>query len=394
MRPAKILLAVAALWGAVGCREKAPAPAPPVKVAVVTVEPRDVPVYQEWIGSLDGYPNAQIHAQVSGYLLKQDYKEGSNVKQGDLLFEIDPRPFQAVLDQAVARQRQDEALLEKTDLDVKRYTPLAKSQAIAQQQLDDAVQSNLMAKATVNADKAAAESAQLNLGFTRITSPVAGVAGLAQAQIGDLVGPTTGALTTVSTVNPIRAYFNISEQFYLSFFRPDDPPGAPPVRMPLHEIPVELILADGSVYPSPGRWIITGRNVDNTTGTIAAAAEFDNPDNFLRPGQYALVRAKTEIRKGALLVPQRAVIELQGAWQVATVDTANTVHMKSVRVGRQIGTEWLIETGLQPGDRIVAEGTQKAKEGAKVTPVEYVPPSEPKPPGGESPSAPSGAKAG
>jgi membrane fusion protein (multidrug efflux system) len=383
-----LVAAVIVAVGIAGCREKPPPPPTPVKVQVMTVVPRDVPIYQQWIGTLDGFPNAQIHAQVSGYLQKQDYREGSVVKQGDLLFEIDPRPFQAVLDQAIAKQGQDQAMLEKTELDVKRYAPLAKTQAISRQQLDDAVQSNLMAKAAVTADKAAMESAQLNLGFTKITSPVTGVAGLAQAQIGDLVGPNTSVLTTVSTVDPIRVYFSISEQFYLAFFRPSATPDTG--RIPLHEIPIELMLADGSVYPAPGKWIITGRNVDSSTGTIQAAAEFPNPGDYLRPGQYALVRARTETRLGVLLVPQRAVTELQGAWQIAVVDAADNAHIKSVRVGQQIGTEWLVESGLQAKERVVVEGTQKVKDGVKVEPVEFTPAADKQP----RPAGPAHDKAG
>jgi membrane fusion protein (multidrug efflux system) len=357
-----------------GCRrgQQAPAP-PPQRVEVITVTPRDVPIHQEWIGTIDGYPNAQIHAQVVGYLQKQDYQEGGTVKQGQLLFQIDPRPFQAALDQALAKQRQDQAQLGKTELDVKRFTPLAQTQAISQQQLDDAVQANLVAQAAVTADKAAVESAQLNLGFTRVASPIDGVAGVAQAQIGDLVGPNTGPLTTVSTVNPVRVYFNVSEPFYLRFFRPAATSDGG--RPPLEQVPLQLILADGSVYPAPGKWIITGRNIDPMTGTLQAAAEFSNPDNFLRPGQSALIRARTEVRHGAIVVPQRAVVELQGAYQVAVVDATNTVHIQSVRVGQQIGTEWLIDSGLEANSRVVIEGTQKVKEGAKVDPVEYVPPS-------------------
>lgn len=356
---------------AAGC-EKAPTAVPaPLKVKVATLLPRDVPIYQEWIGTLDGYPNAQIRAQVSGYLLKQDYEEGKTVKRGDLLFEIDPRPFQAALDQAMAKEQQDEGALGKTELDVRRFTPLAKTQAISQEQLDDAVQANIVAKATVATDQAAVESARLNLGFTKITSPVDGVIGIAQAQIGDLLGPTSGILTTVSTVNPIRVYFNISEQFYLRHFRPVGSGVGAPMR--LEDVALQLVLSDGSVYPAPGRWIITGRQVDVSTGTLQAAAEFDNADNFLRPGQYALVRAQTETRKGALLVPQRAVMELQGVWQVAVLGATNTVHIKTVQVGEQIGSEWLIAGGLEPNDRVVAEGTQKIKEGTTVDPEPYAP---------------------
>jgi membrane fusion protein (multidrug efflux system) len=301
--------------------------------------------------------------------MKQDYQEGSTVKQGDLLFEIDPRPFQAVLDQALAKQQQDEAMRGKTELDVKRFTPLAESKSISQETLDDAVQANLAAKSAIVADKAAVETAQLNLGFTKIISPVDGVAGIALAQPGDLVGPGTSALTTVSTLNPIRVYFNISEQFYLKFFHPSARASAD--IEPRESVPLELILADGSVYPRPGKWIITGRQVDVSTGTLQVAASFENPGNFLRPGQYALVRAKTETRKGALLVPQRAVTELQGAYQVAVVDATNTAHIRTVHVGQQIGSDWLVESGLQPNERVVAEGTQKAREGTKVEPEPY-----------------------
>jgi membrane fusion protein (multidrug efflux system) len=337
-------------------------------VRVLTVSPKDIPIYQSWIGSLDGYPNAQIRAQVAGYLLKQDYMEGSKVKQGDLLFEIDPRPFQAALDGAKAKLDQDKAGQGKTELDVKRYTPLAKEQAISQQELDDAVQANLAAKAAIEADQAAVETAKLNLEFTRITSPVDGIAGVAQAQIGNLVGPGTGTLTTVSTVDPIRAYFNISEQFYMTYCRQY----ADPKALAEHEsvMPLQLILADGSVYPLAGKWYFTGRQVDLNTGTLQVAALFDNPDSILRPGQYAMIRAETEVRKDALMVPQRAVTELQGAYQIATVDDTNTVHIKTVTVGNQIGTEWVIDSGLKPNER-VAEGTQKVKDGQKVDPQPY-----------------------
>jgi membrane fusion protein (multidrug efflux system) len=372
MRYGVIFLAAAAMaLCAVSCKEKAPPkPAPPT-VQVLTVSPRDVPIYQRWVGTLDGYPNAQIRAQVSGYLLKQNYAEGGKVKQGDLLFEIDSRPFQAALDAALAKLAQDQALLGKTELDVKRFTPLAKDQAISQEELDDAVQSNLAAKAAVTADNATVENARLNLGFTKIISPVDGIAGVAQAQIGDLVGPGTGNLTTVSTVDPIRAYFNISEQFYLTYGRQFATAG----DLAAHQsaIPLELILSDGSVYRLLGRWFFTGRQVDINTGTLQVAALFDNPDSVLRPGQYALIRAQTEVRKGALLVPQRAVTELQGNYQIATVDDQKVVHIQTVKVGDQIGPDWLIESGLQPNDRVVVEGTQKVKDGAQVDPQPFVP---------------------
>jgi RND family efflux transporter MFP subunit len=356
---------------AAGCkREAAPAPSVP-KVSVITVSPRDVPIYEQWIGTLDGYPNAQIRAQVTGYLMKQDYAEGSRVKTGDLLFQIDPRPFQAALDQALGKLAQDQALVDKTDLDVKRYTPLAKVQAVSQETLVDAIQANLGAKASLEADKAAVETARLNLGWTRITSPVDGIAGVATAQIGDLVGQGGPVLTTVSTVNPIRAYFNINEQFYLSYRLQHAKPGqADPPEL---GIPLELILSTGTSYPGKGRWLFTGRQVDANTGTMQVAAEFENPEDLLRPGQYALVRAQTEMRSNSILIPQRAVTELQGSYQVATVGADNKVHIKDVQVGKQIGKDWLIEGGLEPNDRIVVEGLEKARDGSEVEPVPYSP---------------------
>jgi membrane fusion protein, multidrug efflux system len=385
MRNRSVCLAAAALsLGVASCGQKpAPTPAPP-KVRVLTIVPRDVPVFQQWIGTMDGYPNAQIRAQVTGYLLKQDYIEGGRVKQGDLLFEIDPRPFQALLDQATAKLAQDQAMFGKTELDVKRYTPLAKAQAISQEELDDAVQSNLMAKAAMAADQAAIENARMNLGFTKIISPVDGIAGTALAQIGDLAGPNGAILTTVSTVDPIRVYFNINEQFYLANFRQFSSNRERAAHDA--EMKLELILSDGSVYPPPGKWVFLGRQVDVNTGTLQVAAAFENPDSELRPGQYALVRAKTEMRTNALLVPQRAVTELQGTTQVAIVDAQNKAHVKTVQVGPQMGAEWLIESGLEPNDRVIVEGTQKVKEGTVVDPEPF-PVSPPEAPSKPAPPA-------
>jgi len=361
-----ILAATLLIFGSTGCKREAPEAPKPQTVLVLTVSPRDVPIYQEWIGTLDGYPNAQIRAQVTGYLLKQDYVEGGRVKKGDLMFEIDPRPFQAALDQALGKQDQDQAALGQTELDVNRYTPLAREKAVSQQLLDNAIQANLMAKAAVAADKAAVETARLNLGFTRITSPVDGIAGLALAQVGDLVGLGGSNLTTVSTVDPIRAYFNISEQFYMAYRQQHAEQMAPEESLPL-----ELVLSDGAVYARPGKWLFTSRQIDINTGSLQVAGQFENHDNFLRPGQYALVRAITQTRKGALVVPQRAVSELQGSYQVATVDQENKIHLKTVRVGNEIGADWIIESGLAPNDRIVAEGLQKIKEGEVVNPQPF-----------------------
>lgn len=353
-----------------GCGKKKPPPPPPPAVLTITVTPTNVPIFQEWIGTIDGSVNAQIRAQVTGYLLAQDYAEGSHVKKGDLLFQIDPRPFQATLDQAKAKLAQDQAQLENNRLDVQRYTPLAKDNAISQQQLDTAIQATASAEALVKADKAAIESAALNLGFTRITSPIDGLAGLAEAQIGNLVGPSTAvALTTVSAINPVRVYFQVNEQSYLSFWRqfisikPTDPP--PPL--------LELILSDGSVYPEKGKFAFADRQINVNTGTLQITSVFPNDQFLLRPGQYARIRVQTQVAKNTLVVPQRAVMELQGSYELAVVGESNRITIASVKVGRQVGTDWIIEEGLKPGSQVVVEGTQKAKADTVVTPKSWTP---------------------
>jgi membrane fusion protein (multidrug efflux system) len=349
----------------VGCKKKTPPPQPP-EVQVITAATTNVPIFEEWIGTLDGFVNAQIRAQVTGYLLTQDYAEGSEVKKGDELFKIDPGPFQAVWDQAEAKLAQDKAQAEKTQLDQNRYTPLAKEQAISQEELDDAVQANLGAKAQVKADEAQIETARLNLGFAKITSPIAGIAGVALAQIGDLVGPSGNVLTTVSTVDPIRVYFQVSEQSYESFWRhyigAVDTNGT---------VVLDLILSDGSRYPEKGRFFFADRQVNPNTGTLQIVGLFSNANYMLRPGQYGRVRAQTQTLTNALLVPQRAVTELQGTSQVTLMNETNTVHLQSVSVGDQIGSNWLIKSGLKPGDRVVIEGTQKVKEGQVVNPKPF-----------------------
>jgi membrane fusion protein (multidrug efflux system) len=346
-----------------GCKKKS-APPPPPEVQVITLAPTNVPIFEEWIGTLDGFVNAQIHAQVTGYLLAQNYAEGSEVKKGGLLFQIDPRPFQAELDQALAKLAQDKAQAGKTELDVIRYTPLAKEQAISQEELDDAIQANLGADAQVKADEAAIENAQLNLGFTKIKSPIDGLAGIALAQIGDLVGQSGGSvLTTVSTINPIKVYFQVSEQSYVAFWRRLVGSGNADENFPL-----QVIFSDGSVYPVTGKFLFADRQVNPNTGTLQIVGLFSNANYMLRPGQYGRVRAQTQTITNALLVPQRAVTELQGTYQIAIVGETNTVHLQSVSVGDQIGSDWIIERGLKPGDRVVVEGTQKMKEGARVNP--------------------------
>jgi membrane fusion protein (multidrug efflux system) len=352
-----------------GCSKRAAGPPPPPDVQVIPVKQQDVPVVHEWVGTLDGFVNAQIRAQVSGYLVKQDYEEGAVVKKGDVLFEIDPRPFAAALAQAEALLAQAKAQLGKADLDVKRDTPLAQDKAISQEELDDALQSRLAAQAQVEGANAAVDQARLNLDFTRVTSPINGVAGLIRSQIGDLVGPSTGILTTVSDVDPIKAYFPVSEQSYL-----DTNAGknlAEPTEKISSATTFELVLSNGSVYPRKGKLYAIDSEIDANTGTIRAVAVFPNPDLLLRPGGYAKVRATVNVRKGALVVPQRALTELQGSYQLATVDPSNHAHILTVRTGPQVGQDIVVESGLKPGDRVVADGIQKITEGALVNPVPF-----------------------
>jgi len=348
-----------------GCGNKnvsAAAPPPP-SVQVAEVVQRDVPVYHEWIATLDGYVNAIIQPQVSGYLIKQNYREGALVRKNDVLFKIDPRPFQAVLDQAKAQLAQAEAQLGKTQLDVQRDTPLAKEKAIAQSQLDNDIQANLAAKATVQADKAAIEQAEINLEFTNVRSLIDGVAGIATGQVGNLVGPQT-VLTTVSELDPIKAYFVASEQQYLAFVQRN--PTAAAREKTERQLVLELILADGSTYPKKGSFFAADRHVDVQTGAIRLAGLFPNPDNVLRPGQYGRVRFVSYIRPGALLIPQKAVTELQGMYQVAVVGSDGKVSVRTVKVGELTGPMWIIEQGLKPGERVVVEGVQKVRDGMPV----------------------------
>ena len=364
-----------------------PAPAP-VEVEVTQVGSRDVPLVKEWIGTLDGRVNAEIRGQVSGYLMRQAYREGSLVRQGDLLFEIDPRPFQAALNeargrlaqaesgvhQATANLAQDNARLGKAELDVKRYAPLVKNQAISQEEMDNAIQSRLQAQAAVDSSRAAIETAraavvaskasvydaELKLGFTRILSPITGIAGLATIQVGDLVTPMGTPLTTVSTVDPIKAYFTISEQEYLAQQRAG---GTAKWANGL-----ELELADGSVYPHKGTFFMADRQVDVGTGALRIAALFPNPGNVLRPGQYGRVRAVMGMRKDAAVVPQRAVAELQGSYQVAVVGSDNKVTIRPVKMGERLPDAWVVEEGLRPGERVIVEGLQKVRSGVVVNP--------------------------
>lgn len=329
----------------------------------------DVPIYHEWVGTLDGLVNATIRAQVTGYLTAQDYREGDPIKKGDLLFEIDPRPFQAALDQADGQLAQAEARLGKTELDVRRYAPLVKEKAISQEEYDDAIQANLEAKAAVLSAKAQVEQARLNLDFTRIISPIDGRASIAKGQIGDLVGPGTGELTTISTIDPIKAYYIIPEQAYINFTKLFSDEVDRMER--LKKLEIQLILADGSVYPHKGKIVAADRQIGTTTGALRLEALFPNPGYALRPGQFVRLRVKFDTRRGALLVPQQAVSELQGAYQVAVVDGNNKVHIQPVQVGEREGDSWIIESGLHPDENIVVEGLQKIRDGLAVNPVRF-----------------------
>ncbi|HJT28244.1 MAG TPA: efflux RND transporter periplasmic adaptor subunit, partial [Pyrinomonadaceae bacterium] len=425
------LFVVAALLGFARSNKPVAAAPRPLEVEVVPVEQTNVPIYKEWIGTTDGMVNAEIKAQVTGYLLRQDFKEGSFVKKGQLLFEIDPRPFQAAVDQANGQVAQFQGQLEqatsqvaqaeaqlsqansqlsqaqaqlaqaeanqvKTQLDVDKYRPLAEQKAVTQQEYDNATQTNVVSKAQVEAAKAGVEAARaqlaharaqvgtaragistakgqlenakaivntavLNLGFTRITAPIDGIVGIATAQVGNLVNTTSGPLTTVSTVDPIKVYFTLSEQEYLNYSRQSGQ---------LDQL--DLILADGTTYPEKGKFYFADREVDPKTGAIRMAGVFPNAGNLLRPGQYGRVRAITSVKEEALLIPQRAVTELQGIYQVAVVEPNNQINIRAVKLGEKSGAMWVVEDGLKPGESIVAEGTLKVRPGMTVTPKPFI----------------------
>jgi membrane fusion protein (multidrug efflux system) len=362
----RLVLAVLAgtVFLAAGCGSPKAAPAvPSPEVEVASVLQKDVPIVSEWVATLDGYINAQIQPQVAGYVIRQTYKEGSFVRKGQILFQIDPRPFQALLDQAKAQLAQAQAQLGKTEMDVNRDTPLAKERAIAQSQLDNDVQAEQAAQAAVKAAEALVEQARLNLEFTDVKSLVDGIAGIAQVQIGNLVNPTA-VLTTVSQVNPIKAYFSISEQEYIHFA--DRINTETQKEIPSNGPPFELILADGSVYPHKGVGLLTNRQVDVATGSIQVVCSFPNPKNALRPGQFGRLRAAPEVRNGALLVPQKAVTELQGTYQLAVVGADKKVSIRAVKVGDRVGPLWIVESGVKPGELVIVEGLQKIQNGSTV----------------------------
>lgn len=368
--------AIVAIALAGGCerferRREEPPPKKPVDVQVLTVTPRDVPIDAEWVATLDGYINATISAQVTGYLISQNYREGSYVRKGDVLFEIDPRPFQAAVDQAKGELERAQAELGKAVIDVNRYTPLAAEGAISQQELDDAVQAKLAAEAQVAASQGALDNAYLNLGFTKVTALIDGIAGIANAQVGDLVGPSTGQLTVVSSVDPIKAYVMISEQDYLSKIAASGT--LTKAEASERAIPFTLILSTGKAYEHPGTFSFVGREVNVRTGTLTMVVEFPNPDRILRPGQFGRVRAVVRTAENALVVPQRAVRDLQGTKQLAIVGKDDTISIRNVTTGPRVGSDWIITDGLKPGETVVVEGIQKVRDGVKVAATPYKP---------------------
>jgi membrane fusion protein (multidrug efflux system) len=396
-----------------------------LEVAVVQVQQQDVPIYSEWIGTTDGMVNADIRAQVPGYLLRKAYTEGSFVKQGQLLFEIDPRPLEAVLSQAKGDLAKSESLVQqaitqlaqaeaqlaqansqlmqaeanqrKTQLDVNKYGPLLEKKAVTQQDFDNAYQANeaakaqvevaksqikaaiaavgtaksaiVAAKAQVESSQAAVKTAELNLGFTKIVSPIDGIVGIALAQVGDLVNPTSGILTTVSTVDPIKVYFTVSEQEYLASVKSN--PNRAQLSAAESNLELQLFLADGSEYSHKGKFYIADRQVDPKTGAIRIAGVFANSDNTLRPGQYGRVRAATSTQSGALLIPQRAVSQLQGMYRVAVVGPDNRVSMRTITPGPTVGQMWVIQSGLKAGETVMVDGTQKVVTGSTVVPKPF-----------------------
>lgn len=419
-----ILVALGLVFVVVRARERKNIQAPPgpLEVDVVQVQEQNVPIYSEWIGTTDGMVNADIRSQVSGYLLRRNYTEGGFVRTGQLLFEIDPRPFEAVVNQAKADLARAEAQLgqavsqleqaqaqlaqsnsgllqaeanqRKSQLDVDKFVPLFAQRAVTQQDMDNAVQSNdaskaqvdaarsqirastaavananasiVAAKAQVNSAQAVVKTAELNLGFTKIISPIDGIVGIAAAQVGDLVNPNSGVLTTVSTVEPIRVYFTVSEQDYLNYVKQN--PTAAQRSAAEKQLELELYLADGSLYPHNGKFYIADRQVDTQTGSIRIAGVFPNPDNILRPGQYGRVRAATSVQENALLVPQRAVNQLQGLFRVAVVGSDNKVSIRTITPGPTVGQMWVVQDGLKPGETVMVDGTQRVSSGVTVKP--------------------------
>jgi membrane fusion protein, multidrug efflux system len=353
-----------------GCGKKeasaAAGPPPPMPVSVVKIEQTEVPITGEWVGTMDGYVNAQIQPQAAGYLIRQDYREGSQVAKDQVLFEIDPRPFQAVLDQAEGQVGQAKAQLGLAEINVNRDTPLAEAHAISRSQLDNELQQKAQAEASVKSAEAAVETAKLNLGFCEVRSLISGVAGQATTQVGNLVN-TQSVLTSVSQVNPIKVYFSISDSEYLALAHQASKGGRDLLKGAA-KVPLTLTLSNGDIYPSKGHIAFVDRQLNSQTGAIRIAAAFPNPSNILRPGQFGRIKAETEVRHNAILVPQAAVSELQGQQQVYTVTADNKAHVNTVTLGPQFGNDWVIESGIENGSTVIVDNIQKLREGAPVSP--------------------------
>jgi len=347
------------------------APAPP-EVLVTTVKPQDVPRVLERVATLDGFINANINAQVQGYIVSRDYQEGSVVKKGDLLFQIDPRPFEAALAQAKGTLARDKANQVKADADQKRAVDLFKKKVISDQERDTATAAADSTRANVEADEAAVKQAEINLSYTKIIAPIDGVTGFANNQVGDLVGPSTGPLTTMSQIDPIKAVVTAGEGPFTDFVSRH--PDATERNAYVKTLEFDLILGNGEVYPKKGTFYALDRNIDTRTGSIRYYVTFPNPGNILRPGQFGNVRFVADIKKGAMVIPQEAVNELQGSYQVAVVDENNKVSIRPVKMGERIGAMWEVTEGLKPGDKVVVQGLQKAREGSTVAAKDWTPP--------------------
>ncbi len=339
----------------------------PMPLTVIAAKQQNVPVYGKWVGTLAGYVDAQISPEVSGYLIRQDYREGSTVHKGQVLFEIDPRPFQADLDKAKGALQQVQAQLQLAEINLHRDRPLAQAHAIAQSQLDNDIQQVAADKAAIVSAKANVETAQLNLGFTRVRSLITGIAGLAHTQVGNLVSPTS-ILTTVSQVNPIKVYFGISEQEYLELSQRAHASGKSNLLNSGGTVPLQLTLANNQVYPYKGRIVFVDRAVDPQTGTLKIAGSFPNPNGLLRPGQYGNIKAETMVLQNAIVIPQQALNEVQGTYEVAVVTPENKIHIQPVTLGPQVGDMQVIESGLKPGDKVAVESIDKLREGMSVRP--------------------------
>jgi membrane fusion protein (multidrug efflux system) len=370
--PHRLIAALGFGLALAGCGKKPPPAPPPPEVLVTEVIQQDVPIYNEYVGQLDASVNATIEARVQGYLISQNYKEGQPIKKGDVLFEIDRRPFEAALAQAKAALLQAEASAKQAELNAQRATDLFARKVSSEQERDNAVQTAEAARAQAEAQRAAVEVAQVNLDYTIIKAPVDGIAGLVKVQVGDLIN-VGAVLTTVTKVDPIKAYFTVSEQRYAEYAKRY----ADAEERAQHEkeLRFELLFPDGSTYPHKGELFAIENQVDIRTGSLRIVAEFPNPGNILRPGQFARIRVQSEIRKDALVVPQRAVMELQGTNQVVVIGPDNKAHIQPVTMGRRYEHMWIVEQGVKRGDRVVVEGTQKAREGAVVNPKPWMAPS-------------------